>query len=173
MLALRAKGVVANGMLVGWEAVEDLKKCAKVQEAVKYIFPDTAKTGTITITHLEAYLGIPLIVAGAMINTANKSKDAVLGQIWAKDKALLGRFATEGEDIATPSVGRTFHWNEGSSEEIVVEEYYEPTVRAQIIRVRHDIAPMLLQSLDESQNVLSPISKNCGYHITGINASGE
>lgn len=166
--AMRKKGVIPNTLIISWPVFNNLKAVAKVKDAVEKIFPEVAKTGTIGLNHLEAYLEINIELAGAMVDGANRNKNAALEDIWSDTVATLAYVAAPGTDIVEPSIARTFMWNEGASDEIIVEDYYSRDVRAQIIRVRHDIDVRLLKSYDDDGNVLSDISKNCGYVITGI-----
>ncbi|WP_285906841.1 hypothetical protein [Pseudodesulfovibrio pelocollis] len=164
----RRKGVFYNTLIIAWPTYNNLCACKKVQDAVYAIFPDARKTGTIDISHLETYLEIRIELAGALVNGSNRAKNPALEDIWSDAVATLACVAAEGSDIVEPSIARTFKWNEGSSEEYVVEDYWDETVRATILRVRHDIDVRLLKSYDDDGNVLSDISKNCGYVFTGI-----
>ncbi|MBI9079184.1 MAG: hypothetical protein JEY79_05530 [Pseudodesulfovibrio sp.] len=164
----RKKGIIYNKLIISWPVYNNLCLCDKVVAAVHNLFPDTKKTGTIGLSHLETYLEIEIELAGAMVDGANRSKNAALEDIWSDTVATLACVAAEGSDILEPSIGRTFRWNEGASDEFVVEDYYDSTVRAMILRVRHDIDVRLLKSYDDDGNVQSDISKNCGYVITGI-----
>ncbi|WP_018124958.1 hypothetical protein [Desulfovibrio oxyclinae] len=164
----RKKGISYNALIITWKTYLDLTRCKKVRDAVFYIFPESKKTGTIGLQQLEAYLDIEIKLAGAMMNASNRAKNPDLQDIWDDSVAVLARVAPKGSQITEPSIGRTFLWNEGASEEIIVEEYYEEASRSNIIRVRHDIDVRLLKSYNEDGNVLSDISKNCGYVITGI-----
>lgn len=164
----RLKGIIYNKLIITWNTYNNLCAIKKVQDAVYSIFPDTKKNGTIGLSHLETYLEIEIELAGALVNKNNRAKNPNLEDIWSDDVATLACVAPEGADIAEPSIARTFKWNEGSSDEIIVEDYYDDTVRAQIIRVRHDIDVRLLKSYNDDGNVMSDISKNCGCVITGI-----
>jgi len=155
-------------LILTWKTVRDLTRCKKVQDAVHYLFPDTKKTGTIGLKHLEEYLGIKILLAGALKNNNNRAKDPSFTEIWSDDVAILACVAEPGDGIEEPSIARTFRWNEGSGEEYIVEDYYSEDVRSKIIRVRHDIDVRLLKSYNDDGNVLSDISKNCGYVLTGI-----
>lgn len=166
--AMRKKGVVPNKLIISWPTFENLKACAKVIDAVNTLFPDTKKTGTVGLQHLSTYLEIEIELAGAMIDGANRSKAVNLQDIWSDSVATLAYVAPQGSDIHEPSIARTFLWNEGSDEEFIVEDYYENGTRSKILRVRHDIDVRLLKSYDDNGDVLSNISKNCGYVITGI-----
>jgi hypothetical protein len=166
---MRKKGVPPNLLVISWTTFLTIKKTTMVKDAIKYIFPDTAKTGAITKEHLEAYLEIDIEVAGALQNSAKKGANASLADIWSSDYAMLCRVAAPGSDISEPSVGRTLIWNEGASEDFVVEEYYEDQVRANILRVRHDTDEALLTSIDsDTKAAKSQVSKNCGLLIGNI-----
>jgi hypothetical protein len=166
---MRKKGVPPNLLVISWTTFLNIKKTTMVKDAIKYIFPDTAKTGAITKEHLEAYLEIDIEVAGALQNSAKKGANASLADIWSSDYAMLCRVAAPGSDISEPSVGRTLIWNEGASEDFVVEEYYEDQVRANILRVRHDTDEALLTSIDsDTKAAKSQVSKNCGLLIGNI-----
>jgi hypothetical protein len=166
---MRKKGVPPNLLVISWTTFLNIKKTTMVKDAIKYIFPDTAKTGAITKEHLEAYLEIDIEVAGALKNSAKKGANASLADIWSSDYAMLCRVAAPGSDISEPSVGRTLIWNEGASEDFVVEEYYEDQVRANILRVRHDTDEALLTSIDsDTKAAKSQVSKNCGLLIGNI-----
>ena len=166
----QGRGIVPNRLIISWNTFFNLTQVKKVQDAVANMFGDRQKTGTITIQHLEAYLEIQIEVAGALRNTAKKGQNVDLADIWTDSYALLARVAKEGDDITEPCIGRTFIWNEGAKEEIIVEEYYSDEVRGKILRVRHDTDEHFLKSIDENGNVQSKISYNCGTLLTNIKA---
>jgi len=170
---LRAKGVDSNALIIAWATLQNLKKVTKVIDAVKYMFPDTAKTGTIDVQHLEAYLEKRIIVANALKNASKKGKDASLTDIWSSSYAMLGRIAVTEDDVSEPCIGRTFYWNEGAREQqVIAEQYYSDEVRGMVLRVRHDVTHQLLTSWDEdSAAVKSEISKNCGLVLGNIAAT--
>lgn len=167
--ALRKKGIVPNLLAVSYATFLNLTKVPRIVDAVKNIFPDVAKTGSVQIQHLEAYLDIPLAVAGGMVNQAKLGKNADLADIWPDTHAMLCRVAAPGSDVTEPSVGRTFLWNEGATEEVMVEEYEEEQTRSRILRVRHDSDEALLASIDDdTKAVRTAVSRNCGYLIKSI-----
>ncbi|UIJ38549.1 hypothetical protein LWC08_02985 [Desulfobaculum bizertense] len=164
--AMRKKGAVPNALEVSWQLFQYLRECKAVKEAVFSLFPDTQKTGNITQAQLETYLDIKLLIGGAVKNTRQKSAD--LTDIWPDDRALLCTVAPQGADISMPSVARTMLWNEGGTEEIIVEDYYSDEIRSNVIRVRHDYDLALIKSLDEDRRVLSDISRACGLLLTDL-----
>lgn len=85
-----------------------------------------------------------IIVAGGSQNTAKEGQAASVGQIWSSTYAMVCKVATSG-DFREPCVGRTFHWSaDGSSIDGAIESYRDETVRANIIRVRHDVDEVIL-----------------------------
>ena len=166
---MRSQGVTPNTLEVSWAAYMNLINCDEVKNAIHYLFPDTKKSGTITLAHLETYLEIKVIVAGALFNSSNAMKAPKLEGVWTDERALLCLTAKQEDQVVTPCIGRTFIWNEGATEEFVVEDYREDANRADIIRVRHDVDAKLLRSTDpETDKILSDISRRCGLLITDI-----
>jgi len=168
--SLRGNGIIANCLVLNYSAFMNLGKNADVKTQIYQLFPDSAKTGQITIEHLKTYFDVErILVAGALYNSAKRGQDASLGDIWGSQYAMLCR--TSDGDISEPCIGRTFLWNEGASEEVIVEEYYSDEVRSDILRVRHDTAEAFLASYDKDNAVKSEISKACGYLIDCTAAS--
>ena len=81
-------------------------------ERVKYTSPNAIR-GQLTIEQLKAYFGVEnIVVAGAVFNSAKKGKPKQIEAIWPKDKVLLARLSSGGQDLKEPSLGRTFIWEE-------------------------------------------------------------
>lgn len=164
--ALRRRGIVANLLIVNWSVFLGMCQNTAVIEAVRDIFPDAAKSGTVNLRHLETYLDMNIAVAGALQNTAKKSKAPDLVDIWSDDFAMVARVAESADsDILEPCIGRTICWNEGAAEDVIVEEYREDSSRSAILRVRDDSAEHMLSSRDEDDELLSAISRGCGELI--------
>jgi len=171
-VSLRAKGILADTLILNYTALLDAIACDSVIESVYQIFPDAKKTGQISIDHLKTHFDFEKIyVGGALYNTAKRNQDASLADMWGSQYAMVCKTANPGDDITEPCVGRTFLWNEGASDETIVEEYYANDVRGKILRVRHDTQEAFLASYDEDNAVKSEISKACGYLIDHTAAS--
>ena len=85
-----------------------------------------------------------IIVAGGSLNSAKEGQNASVGQIWSSTYAMVCRVATSS-DFREPCIGRTFHWGaDGSSIDGAIESYRDEVVRANIIRVRHDVDEVVL-----------------------------
>lgn len=170
--ALRALGIVPNALIIPYQGLLWLQNATAVQTAVTNIFSDPQKTGMIEIAHLRAYLEVEqIIVAGGIYNSAKRGAAATVAEIWGSRYAMLCRIGTQGADIAEPCIGRTFRWNEGANAEIIVEQYRDETVRADIIRNRHDVDYAYIRSYDEDGTVKSDISAASGYLIDMTAAS--
>jgi hypothetical protein len=169
-LLMRARGIEPNALVLSDALYRKITKNTLVLAAAKDMFPDAAKTGTVTKAMVEAYLEVPeIIIAGAMKNTANRNKAASLSDIWPNTYAMLARVASEDDDITEPCIGRIMRWNEGAGDEFVAETYYDDSVRADIVRNRHDTSEVLLQSINEDNGtVLSKISYYAGLIFTGV-----
>lgn len=170
--ALRANGIIPNCLLIPYAQFQNLQIVADIKTQVYQLFPDAAKTGQITVNHLKTYFDVEqIIIAGGLYNSANQNQNATLADIWGNRYAMLCRVATTGQDISEPCVGRTFLWNEGEAQSVIVEGYYSDEVRAQILRVRHDTSEALLASMDDNGSEKSAISKACGYLLDCTAAS--
>ncbi|MFH0825284.1 MAG: hypothetical protein V2B18_21240 [Pseudomonadota bacterium] len=164
--AMRALGVVPNALIIPYQGLLWLQNMTAVQSAITNLFADPQRTGMIEVRHLEAYLEISqIIVAGSQYNSARRGQSATIAEIWGSRYAMLARIASPGDDIKEPCIGRTFRWNEGANEEIIVEDYRDETVRADIIRNRHDVDYAYIRSYDDSGAVKSDISAASGYLI--------
>lgn len=171
--ALRALGIVPNALILPWSIFQDLQFVTEIKTQVYQIFPDAAKTGQITMSHLQTYFDVPkIMVAGALYNASNNPQAANLSDIWGSRYAMLCRVA-EGDsaDVIEPCIGRTFYWNEGANQEVIVERYRDENVRSDVLRVRHDVQEAFLASYDDDNVVVSEISKACGYLIDTTAAS--
>lgn len=162
--SLRSAGIIPNTLAMSYATFMNLTQNAEIISRVTNIFRDADKTGQVSIDHLKAYFDVEnILVGGALYNSSKRGQDASLASLWSDTYALLCR--TSNGDISEPCVGRTFLWNEGASNEIIVEEYYNDEVRSMMLRVRHDSTESFLASYDEDNNVKSEISKACGYLI--------
>ena len=120
---MRSKGIQPNALVMSWWLYRKLTNNKLVLAAVKDLFPEASKTGTVTQAMIEAYFDIRLIVAGAIKNTANRAKAAKLEDIWSSEYAMLARVATPGADITEPCIGRIMRWNEGLAGEVITDTY--------------------------------------------------
>lgn len=165
--ALRAKGIVANALIISYSVFENLKGCAQIIDRIKYTFP-MMEMEDMTIAQMAQILGVPrLLVAGALYNSANKGQTASISDIWSNEYAMLTRVSNSA-DIREPCIGRTFLWTRESPTNPVVESYRDEGVRGDIVRVRHDTDEAFIRSYDEDKAVKSDIAVNCSYLMSNI-----
>jgi hypothetical protein len=79
-------------------------------------------------------------------NTALEGQAATLADIWSDDYCMVARVAPQGAPLRTPCVARTFLWTPDSASELVVEQYREEQVRANVLRVRHDLGEKVMDA---------------------------
>lgn len=135
-----ASGLWPNAMVINRKVFRNLRNCAQIVDRLKYQGFQDVRPGNITVDALAQVFDIPfLLVAGGTKNTANEGQSASISSIWPDEYCWIGRVATT-QDFREPCVGRIFHWAaDGSQERGLVETYRDETVRADIVRVRHDV----------------------------------
>lgn len=139
-------GLWANALVVNQKVFRNLRRCAQVIDAIESNGAgDPSKQSDITAEQLAQVFGLDyVIVAGASRNNAKEGQSVSPVQIWSDEYAMVCRVATSA-DMAEPCIGRLFHWSEdGSSVGGTVESYRDESVRANIIRVRHDVDEVVL-----------------------------
>jgi len=132
-----ACGLVPDTLVVSLQVYYHLSENQSIIDRIKYSAKNL-EAANISREALAKALGVERILVGeAMRNTAKKGQAASLAQIWSDDYAMLCVTADEDEmDLRAPCIGRTFQWTKDVPENIVVESYREPQVRATIIRCR-------------------------------------
>lgn len=137
--ALRlATGVIVDSMAINMTVFNNLLRCAEIIDALKYTNPLEMGSLQQQIAQLSQYFGLNLQVAGGQYDSAKKGQSFSLADIWDDEYCLLYA-KSEGMDLATPSLGRTFLWTEDSPEMLVTEQYREESARSNIYRVRHNV----------------------------------
>lgn len=170
-VAMRAKGITPNQMVITYDQYLVLQGNADVQAVVYQLFPDAAKDGQISLAHLERYFDLPIAVAGAQFNSKPAGEASALASIWDSTKVWIGRVRKTGGtsylDYTDPHVGNTFLYNEGQSIDApwLAEDYPDEPSRSDIVRVRADMVAAYLQSLDDQMQPLSEVYKACGNII--------
>ena len=151
-------GLWANALIVNQKVFRNLRRCAQIIDAIESSGAgDPSKQSDITADMLARVFDLDfVIVAGASKNGAKEGQTATPSQIWSDEYAMVCRVATSA-DMAEPCIGRMFHWSEdGSSVGGTVESYRDEIVRANIIRVRHDVDEVVLYA--QAGHLLSNIT---------------
>jgi hypothetical protein len=96
-----------------------------------------------------------VIVGGSAKNTANENQNVSIASVWSETEVMVCRIALTN-DFREACIGRTFHWSEdGSSPGGTFESYRDETVRADIVRARHQVEEKILYT-------------EMGHLITGV-----
>lgn len=139
-------GLWPNALIMNRKVFRNLRLCDQIIDAIRSAGAgNPTKASDITTNMLSAVFDLPkIIVAGGAYDSATEGQSATISDIWSSEYAMVARVATTN-DIAEPCIGRTIHWAaDGSSIGGVVESYYSPEVRANIIRVRHEVTEKIL-----------------------------
>lgn len=149
-------GLEPNAIVMDKAILRHISMCQAVMERVKYTSPNALR-GELTIEQLKAYFGVEqIIVSEAVYNSSKKGKAVSINTIWPRDKVLLARVSSGGQDLHEPCLGRTFVWEEDSGA-LTTEQYREEKIRSDVYRVR--------QSTDECLQC-----SGAGYILTGVAA---
>lgn len=139
-------GLWPNALIINRKVFRNLRNLDQIIERINSEGAGNAsKPSDITVAMLAQVFDLDyVIVAGGTKNTADEGLAATPGQIWSSEYAMVCRIATSN-DFAEPCIGRTFHWSaDGSQIGGTVESYRDETVRADIVRVRHDVDELIL-----------------------------
>lgn len=133
-----AIGMPPNALIMDWTVFVALREVVQIIDRIKYSGLQDPTTGGITISALSQVFDIPnIIISSAMRNTATQETTATLAPTWDPTLCMVCRIA-ETRDLREPCIGRTMHWaGDGSRIDGRFESYRDETVRADIVRVRH------------------------------------
>lgn len=137
-----ASGLWPDTVAMSYKTFRLLRNCEQIIDRIASSGAGSPTKATdITTAMIAAVFDIPkIVVAGSTQNTANKGQSGAFSQIWDETKVWVGRTAN-GNDFREPCIGRTFHWaQDGSQIAGTVETYRDETVRADVVRVRHQTA---------------------------------
>jgi len=151
-------GLWANALVINRKVFRNLRNCASIMDRINSAGAGSpSKASDVTVDMLKAVFDLDyIIVAGTSKNTAKEGQAATPAQIWSSEYAMVCKVATS-VDMREPCIGRCFHWSaDGSSIGGTVETYRDEPVRANIVRVRHDVDEMVLYP--EAGHLLSNIT---------------
>jgi len=139
-------GLWANALVINRHVFRNLRNCDQVIDRINSAGAGSpSKASDVTTAMLAAVFDLPyIIVAGGAKNAAKEGQSASVSNVWSSEYAMVCRVATT-RDFREPCIGRTFHWSaDGSSIGGTVESYRDESVRSDVIRVRHDVAEVVL-----------------------------
>lgn len=138
-------GLWPNALVLSRKAFRNLRRCQQIIDLVKYTGMMDTRAGNITTDALSQCFDLPyIIVAGGSKNSATEGQSATPAQIWDATKAMVCKIA-ETNDPKEPCIARTFHWaGDGSDVDGYFETYRQEEIRADVVRVRHDVAEVVM-----------------------------
>ena len=138
-------GLMANTLIINYHEFLNLQQNADLISRIKYSGLQDPNTDKITVSAMAQAFGIEeVVIAGAQYNGANEGQPAVLSPAWGDAYAMLA-YVARTDDIQEPCIARTFHWGgDGSTVGGTMESYRDETVRADVIRCRHEVQELVL-----------------------------
>lgn len=153
-------GMWPNALIISRSVFHNLQIVTQITDAIKSGGAgDRAMISDVTPRMIALALDLDyVIVGGAPYNSANIGQTATIAEIWDDEYAMVAKIALPGDPIEEPVIGRTIHWGaDGSEIGGTVETYRDETVRAGIVRVRHDVDEVIMYP-------------QCGHLLTNITA---
>lgn len=147
-LRLLARGIEANALIINGFVYENLRVCHSVLDRIASVGSGSPTSKSqVGIEQLKAVFDLKHILVGkGMKNSADEGLPASLVPIWSNEYAMVCRVA-EDDEIEDPCVMRTFHYGaDGSEIGGVSETYYSDERRADVARVRMDVAEEIIAS---------------------------
>lgn len=135
-----------NALIINKKVFRNLRLLDEIKEAIAASGAgDPNKQSDITAQMLAQVFDLDyVIVAGGSKNTADEGLAAAASQIWSSEYAMVAKVATTN-NYGEPCIGRTLHWSEdGSTIGGTVEQYRDEDLRADVLRVRHDVEEKIL-----------------------------
>ncbi len=139
-------GLWPNALVVNRKVFRNLRNTTQVIDRIASSGAGNRNLASdVTIDMLASAFDLDyIIVAGGSYNSATEGQTATPAQLWSSTYAMVCRVAV-GSDFREPCIGRTFHWGaDGSNIDGAVESYRDEVVRANIVRVRHDVDEIVL-----------------------------
>jgi hypothetical protein len=147
-LAYDRTGIWPDSLVINKKVFRNLRASDKVKDAIASSGAgDPTKQSDITVQMIAQCFDLRnVFVAGGSTNSATEGQAAVPAQIWSDEYAMVFK-AASSDDIREACLGRTFHYGgDGSQANGAVESYRDENVRADIVRVRHDVDEKILYS---------------------------
>jgi hypothetical protein len=153
-------GLWPTSLIITKHVFRNLRQCAQIIDRIASSGAGSAtKASDITAAQLAAVFDLQeVIVAGGAKNSANEGQAVTFDKIWSDEYAMVARI-DRSNDIRRPTLGRVFHWGaDGSTVGGTIETYRDETVRADIVRARHQVSEKIMYT--EAGHLLSNVSTN-------------
>lgn len=151
-----ATGIWCNAVVMSKRTFHSLRECLQILDRIRCNSNYRVLAGEMTAEMMASAFDVErVIVSESVKNSANEGQPLSVASAWPDSKVLVAKLATSN-DLKEPCLGRTFHWAEDGSQPLgTIETYRDENVRAQIVRVRHEV----------QEKVMYP---KAGYLITAV-----
>ena len=152
-------GVWPDSICLSYSLFRELRQCTEVLDRIQSAGAgDQTRATDVTVQQIAQVFDLNnVLVAGASKNSADQGLAVSVAQIWDETRCFVFKSANS-VDLKEPCFGRTFHWSQdGSQIGGMVETYRDETVRADVVRCRHEV----------QENV---VYTELGQRITGCKA---
>lgn len=139
-------GLWPNALVINRKGFRNLRNTAQVIDRIASSGAGNRNLASdVTVDMLAQAFDLDyIIVAGGSYNSAAEGQTATPAQLWSSTYAMVCKVAV-GRDFREPCIGRSFHWGaDGSNIDGAVESYRDESVRANIVRIRHDVDEIVL-----------------------------
>lgn len=135
-----ATGEWPNAIVMSRKKFNDLRECAQIIDRIKNNANYPVLRGEINEAMMAVAFDVDqVIVSGTAKNSAKEGQTASIASTWTDGNVLVAKLATSS-DLQEIALGRTFHYSADGSQPLgYVETYRDETIRADIVRVRHDV----------------------------------
>jgi hypothetical protein len=135
-------GMLPNALIINYNTLCHMLKNTALIGAVQ---PTKFPARDVLESAIAAWLGVKkLIVAKAIKNSSNQGKAFVAADIWSNLYAMLAIIAEDGQNLAQPTLGRTFMWVEDCPDNVFVEQYRDDPARSDVFRTRQHTDEILV-----------------------------
>ncbi|MES2788795.1 MAG: hypothetical protein V4719_04170 [Planctomycetota bacterium] len=133
-------GIWVNAVVMSKRTFLNLRDCLQVIDRIRNNSNYRVLAGEMTPEMMASAFDVErVIISDAAKNAAREGQPLSVASAWPDSKVLVAKLATSN-DLREPCLGRTFHWAEDGSQPLgTIETYRDEQVRAEIVRVRHEV----------------------------------
>ena len=122
---------------------DNLMLIAEVLNVFRYTTPIEQSNFEAQKNIMAQYFGVEKILVGDGIkDSAKKGRSKSISDIWDDEYVFMAKLLPQGSrNLKVPILGATFFWEQQTPESLIVEQYRENAIRAEIFRARQFTDP--------------------------------
>lgn len=121
---------------------DNLRVAADITNKVQYVRPTNQLD--ISDADIARALGVGRLIIGEAFKPTHQqgASAPAFSRVWDDEYCMIAKLSRPGmAGIMSPGLGHQFHWAEDGSQPLgLVETYFDDDVRAEIVRIRHQMA---------------------------------